>query len=83
MAKVVVGMSGGVDSAVTAYLLQVAGYDVIGLTLRNWVAADGSESRCCELDDAKRVCDVLGIPYYVQNCFSEFEDQVITPFIDD
>ena len=83
MSKVIVGMSGGVDSAVTAYLLQAAGYDVIGLTLRNWVAADGSESRCCEIDDARLVCDTLGIPYYVQNCFSEFEEHIIDPFIND
>ncbi len=83
MARVVVGMSGGVDSAVAAYLLKIAGHEVIGLTLRNWVAADGSESRCCEIDEARQVSDVLGIPYYVQNCFSEFDEHVITPFIDD
>jgi len=83
MSKVVVGMSGGVDSAVAAYLLQLAGYEVIGLTLRNWVAADGQESRCCEIDDARRVCDTLGIPYYVRNCFSTFQEKVIDPFVDD
>ena len=54
MAKVLVGMSGGVDSAVAAYLLQQAGYEVSGVTLRTWVSEDGKESRCCEIDDARR-----------------------------
>ncbi len=82
MQKVVVGMSGGVDSAVAAYLLQLAGYEVIGMTIRSWVSEDGKDSRCCEIDDARNVTDQLGIPYYVVNCLSEFTDKVTDPFID-
>ncbi|MCR5311199.1 MAG: 7-cyano-7-deazaguanine synthase, partial [Lachnospiraceae bacterium] len=50
MAKVIIGLSGGVDSAVAAYLLQKEGYDVEGVTLRTWEAENGIESRCCEID---------------------------------
>ena len=63
MAKVIVGMSGGVDSAVAAYLLKEAGHEVIGMTLRT----DSREGRCCEIDDARAVCDKIGIPFYVVN----------------
>ena len=81
MARVIVGMSGGVDSAVCAYLLKASGYDVIGVTLKTWVAADGKESRCCEIDDARLVADQIGIPYYAVNCISEFQKCVIDPFV--
>lgn len=64
MARIIAGMSGGVDSAVAAYLLKSAGYDVIGVTLRTWLSADGKESRCCEIDDARKVARKLGIRYY-------------------
>ncbi|MBR4200373.1 MAG: tRNA 2-thiouridine(34) synthase MnmA [Oscillospiraceae bacterium] len=79
--RVIVGMSGGVDSAVTAYLLKAAGYDVIGMTLKTWVGGNGKESRCCEISDAQAVCDQIGIPYYVQNCLTDFRAQIITPFV--
>ena len=62
MAKIIVGMSGGVDSAVAAYLLKMAGHEVIGVTLRTWISADGQESRCCEIDDARAVSWKLDIP---------------------
>lgn len=80
MPKVIVGMSGGVDSAVTAYILKAMGYDVIGVTLRTWVGGDGKESRCCEIDDAQAVAEQLDIPYYVLNCLSDFHRKVVEPF---
>jgi tRNA-specific 2-thiouridylase len=83
MPKVIVGMSGGVDSAVAALLLKEAGYDVIGVTLRTWEGTDGQESRCCEIDDARDSAGAIGIPYHVFNCTSEFERKVIRPFMDD
>lgn len=83
MAKVIVGMSGGVDSAVTALLLQQKGWDVIGVTLRTWESADGESSRCCEIDDARETCRLLGIRYYALNCLSLFHQKVIAPFMED
>lgn len=81
MAKVVVGMSGGVDSAVAAYLLKKEGYEVIGLTLRTWEAEEGGESRCCEIDDARETARRIGIEYHTLNCLSEFKDKVVEPFV--
>ncbi len=83
MPKVLVGMSGGVDSAVAALLLKQAGYEVVGATLRTWVSSDGQESRCCEIDDARETAKKIGIPYHVFNCVSDFDEQVIRPFIRD
>lgn len=83
MPKVIVGMSGGVDSAVAAYLLKKAGHDVIGVTLRVWEAADGTEGRCCEIDDARRTAWKLDIPYYPVNCLAGFKKYVTEPFISD
>ena len=81
MKKVLVGMSGGVDSAVAAYLLQKEGYEVCGVTLRTWDAGDGTESRCCEIDDARRVSNALGISFYPLNCVGDFSRSVVEPFI--
>ena len=80
MDKVVVGMSGGVDSAVAAYLLKEAGYEVIGVTLRTWEADDGTESLCCDIDDARAVANKLGIRYVPVNCTSDFQKYVVDPF---
>ena len=82
MPRVLVGLSGGVDSAVAAFLLKKAGYDVVGVTLRTWLSENGEEGRCCEMDDARRVCMRLGIPYYPLNCADIFKESVIDPFMD-
>jgi len=83
MSRVIIGMSGGVDSAVAAYLLKKSGYDVIGVTLRTWQGNDGGESRCCEIDDARESAQAIGIPYHVFNCTGEFENKVVHPFVED
>ncbi|MCH3963796.1 MAG: tRNA 2-thiouridine(34) synthase MnmA [Clostridium sp.] len=85
--RVVVGMSGGVDSSVAAYLLKKQGYDVIGITMQVWQEDEyyeGMESGCCSLsavDDARMVAYKLGIPYYVMNFRNEFKKNVIDYFI--
>lgn len=79
--KVIVGMSGGVDSAAAAYLLKKEGYDVTGVTLRTWHSDDGAENRCCEIDEARRIANAIGIEYRTLNCESAFEQKVIRPFI--
>lgn len=82
--KVVVGMSGGVDSSMAAALLKEEGYDVIGVTLQIWPSAGPDvEGGCCSLsaiDDARRVAFQLGIPHYVLNFRSIFEENVIDYF---
>jgi tRNA-specific 2-thiouridylase len=87
--KVMVGMSGGVDSSVTAALLKQQGYDVVGVTLNVWPDLEGvnenlREDACCALgatEDARRVADRLDIPYYVVNFKETFERKVIQDFI--
>ena len=88
--KVVVGMSGGVDSSVAAWLLKNQGYDVIGVTMQIWQdeeeTAMEEHGGCCGLsavDDARRVAAALDIPYYVMNFKKEFKENVIDYFIDD
>lgn len=86
--RVVVAMSGGVDSSLTAALLVHQGYDVIGVTMQIWdteaVNDDPEDRGCCSLSavaDARRVADKLGIPYYVMNFRKMFEETVIDYFI--
>ncbi len=87
--KVVIGMSGGVDSSVAAYLLKEEGYDVIGIMLKQ--VPDDEEygddyGGCCSLsatEDARRVANKLDIPFYVLNFKSIFEQRVIEPFIEE
>ena len=81
MARVVVGLSGGVDSAVAAYLLKKEGHQVIGVTLRTWEAGSGAYSRCCDISDARRTAMQLEIPYYNINSLPEFDEHVTEPFI--
>ena len=82
MPRVIVGLSGGVDSAVAALLLKREGYDVTGVTLRTWLSDSGDEGRCCEIDDARRIAMKLDIPYYPLNCSDIFKESVIDPFMD-
>lgn len=86
--KVVVGMSGGVDSSVAAYLLKEQGYEVIGLTMQIWQtdAEADKDGGCCGLsavDDARRVCQKLEIPHYVMNFREDFKRDVIDYFLDE
>lgn len=81
MARVVVGLSGGVDSAVAAYLLKKEGHQVIGATLRTWEAGSGAYSRCCDISDARRTAMQLEIPYYNINSLPEFSEHVTETFM--
>lgn len=88
--KVVVGMSGGVDSSVAAWLLKKQGYEVIGVTMQIWQdeeeAIQEENGGCCGLsavDDARRVAWQLEIPYYVMNFKKEFKEHVMDYFVDE
>ncbi|MGV3550157.1 tRNA 2-thiouridine(34) synthase MnmA [Rhizobium sp.] len=85
--RVVVAMSGGVDSSVVAGLLKHEGYEVIGITLQLYDhgAAVHRAGSCCagqDIDDARRVCETLGIPHYVLDYERRFRDAVINPFME-
>ncbi|MDL4841447.1 tRNA 2-thiouridine(34) synthase MnmA [Aquibacillus rhizosphaerae] len=83
--RVVVGMSGGVDSSVTALLLKQQGYDVVGIFMKNW--DDTDENGVCtateDFDDVVRVCNQLDIPYYAVNFEKQYWDKVFTYFLDE
>ena len=83
--RIVVAMSGGVDSSVVAGILAREGYDVVGVTLQLYDhgAATHRPGSCCagqDIDDARRVCERLGIPHYVLDYESRFQEAVINPF---
>lgn len=83
--KVMVAMSGGVDSSVAAFLLKEAGYAVTGVTMCLG-AGSGGESRCCGLDaiaDAKRVCDRLQLPHYAFDFSREMEEEIISRYVNE
>jgi len=83
--RVVVAMSGGVDSSAAAALLKEQGHEVIGITLRVWSYESKAQcGSCCspdDIDDARRVAEHLGIPFYVANVEELFKDRVVTPFV--
>lgn len=83
--RVLVAMSGGVDSSLAAALLHDAGHEVIGVTLHLWDAAgDDKVGRCCapeDRDDARRTCELLGIPHYVLDERAAFRERVVDPFV--
>lgn len=81
--KVIVGMSGGVDSSVSAYLLQQQGYQVAGLFMKNWEEDDNEEycSAATDLADAQAVCDKLGIELHTVNFAAEYWDNVFELFL--
>src|SRR5262252_276591 len=92
---IAVAMSGGVDSSTVAAMIRAEGHSVVGLTLQLWNqrrlaghagVPEAVQGRCCSLDDvydARYVAEKLGIPYYVINQESRFEDEVVRPFVED
>src|SRR5688572_14920798 len=85
--RVLVAMSGGVDSSVAAALLVAQGYDVVGATMKLFCHGEDLPDRpCCSLDsvnDARRVCDRLGVPHYVLNLESAFGRDVVRDFAEE
>jgi tRNA-specific 2-thiouridylase len=88
--RVLVAMSGGVDSSVAAALLKDQGYEVIGATMQVWdystceIEEGSSNGTCCsslDVDDARSVADLLDFPFYVLNCEAKFKSKVIDPFL--
>src|SRR6266404_3235232 len=88
--KVLVAMSGGIDSSVTAMMLHEQGYEVIGITMKTWdyqsSGASKKETGCCSLDsinDARQVAVNLGFPHYILDIRGEFWDFIINNFVDE
>lgn len=88
MKRVVIAMSGGVDSSVCAAMMKESGYDCIGMTMRLWKGEEAEKSSCSDksccgaesVEDARLVCDTLGIPYYAINFREEFWREVVEVF---
>ncbi len=87
--RVIVGMSSGVDSSVAAALLKKQGFDVVGVFMHFWkepAQSDLIENKCCSLEsleDARRVCQILGIPLYTANAEKEFKKEVVDYFLNE
>lgn len=84
--RIVVGMSGGVDSAVAALLLKRHGYDVVGVFMKNWEDDDGDDGVCTAAEDyadVRSVCDKIGVPYYTVNFAKQYKDRVFSYFIEE
>ncbi|MCE5235529.1 MAG: tRNA 2-thiouridine(34) synthase MnmA [Clostridiaceae bacterium] len=81
--KIVVGMSGGVDSSVAALLLKRQGFDVVGVFMKNWEETDddGVCTAAEDYDDVRRVCDAISIPYYTVNFAQEYRERVFSYFL--
>ncbi len=85
MTRIVVGMSGGVDSSVSALLLKRQGYDVVGVFMKNWEEQDDNGVCTAEEDwrDVQEVCSQIGIPYYAVNFAKEYRDRVFSYFLEE
>ncbi|MDD3336723.1 MAG: tRNA 2-thiouridine(34) synthase MnmA [Eubacteriales bacterium] len=85
MERIVVGMSGGVDSSVAALLLKRQGYDVVGVFMKNWEEKDdnGTCTAAADWQDVEAVCDLIDIPYYSVNFAKEYYDRVFRTFLDE
>lgn len=85
MTRIVVGMSGGVDSSVSALLLKQQGYEVVGVFMKNWEEQDENGVCTAEEDwrDVQEVCTQIGIPYYSVNFAAEYKDRVFSYFLDE
>ena len=82
--RVLAAMSGGVDSSVAAAMLAEQGHDVVGVTLKLW--GGESDTGCCsvsDVEDARRVADLLGLEHHVFNFGDAFDQRVVTPYVDD
>lgn len=81
--KILVGMSGGVDSSAAALILRDQGHEVAGLTFELWDSEDGTCGTKNDVRDAAEVCRVLGIPHFVVDFRKEFRQQVMERFVQD